>query len=85
MKERISPRERQVLLLYAIGLSERAIAERLGVSHSAIKVRLRNLYARWRLRDEPHVSMARQAVIVALATGVFTVQELADGLRKELT
>lgn len=55
----LSSRERQVLELVSLGLTSKAIAERLGVAESTIKFHLSNAYAK--LGAESRVEAVRKA------------------------
>lgn len=53
----LTPRELDVITLVADGLSDKEAAGRLGVSRSAIKNHLANIYAKWRVRSRTEAAV----------------------------
>lgn len=57
----LTPRERQVVALAALGLRNRAIAERLGIKEDTVKMHLRHVYDKLALRNRVELAhFARQ-------------------------
>jgi DNA-binding CsgD family transcriptional regulator len=61
---RLSPRERQVLVLYADGYSYAGIGRVLGIGHSAVRLYLR------RARGKLGVASSDAAIVVAWRAGL---------------
>lgn len=53
----LTPREHDVLALVAAGASDKEAAARLGVSVSAVKQHLANIYAKWRVRSRTEAAI----------------------------
>lgn len=53
----LTPREHDVLSLVAAGASDKEAASRLGVSVSAVKQHLANIYAKWRVRSRTEAAI----------------------------
>lgn len=53
----LTPREHDVLSLVATGASDKEAAARLGVSVSAVKQHLANIYAKWRVRSRTEAAI----------------------------
>lgn len=53
----LTPREHDVLSLVATGASDKEAATRLGVSVSAVKQHLANIYAKWRVRSRTEAAI----------------------------
>lgn len=53
----LTPREHDVLSLVATGSSDKEAAARLGVSVSAVKQHLANIYAKWRVRSRTEAAI----------------------------
>jgi DNA-binding NarL/FixJ family response regulator len=53
----LTPRERDVLTLVADGATDKEAAARLGVSLSAVKQHLANIYAKWRVRSRTEAAI----------------------------
>jgi DNA-binding NarL/FixJ family response regulator len=66
---RITAGEREVLGLVAIGLSNRAIAERLTLSPRTVEGRLAGLYEKLNFTDESESNRRVLAVLYYLAEG----------------
>ncbi len=62
--ERLTPREREVLMLLGRGMSNRDIAKHLRVSVSTVKVHVRNILDKLRLRSRS------QATVIAVRAGL---------------
>jgi DNA-binding NarL/FixJ family response regulator len=56
-EERLSDREREVLLLAADGLANKQIGRRLGISESTVKVHLANIYRRIGVTDRTSAAL----------------------------
>lgn len=68
----LTPRERQVLMGLARGLSAEQTGYRLGITKDTVKSHLRTAYATLRARNGAH------AVAICLKYGLLTPSELAD-------
>jgi DNA-binding NarL/FixJ family response regulator len=55
--EALTPRENDVLTLVAAGATDKEAAAKLGVSVSAIKAHLANIYAKWRVRSRTEAAI----------------------------
>lgn len=55
--EPLTPRERDVLDLVSAGATDKEAATRLGVSVSAVKQHLANVYAKWRVRSRTEAAI----------------------------
>ncbi|MBX3736815.1 MAG: response regulator transcription factor [Candidatus Didemnitutus sp.] len=53
----LTPREHDVLSLVATGASDKEAAARLGISVSAVKQHLANIYAKWRVRSRTEAAI----------------------------
>jgi DNA-binding NarL/FixJ family response regulator len=53
----LTPREHDVLALVAAGASDKEAASRLGVSVSAVKQHLANIYTKWRVRSRTEAAI----------------------------
>lgn len=71
----LSPREREVVVLLASGLSNREIAQALGIHRHTVKNHLTAIYDKWQIND------GKQAVICALAYGLLTIAEAYETMR----
>jgi DNA-binding NarL/FixJ family response regulator len=63
-RERLTEREREVLILVSEGLANKAIARRLGVSEKTVKAHLTSVFARIGVTDRT------QAALWALRNGI---------------
>lgn len=53
----LTPREHDVLSLVATGVTDKEVAARLGISLSAVKQHLANIYAKWRVRSRTEAAI----------------------------
>lgn len=74
---RVSERERAILLLGATGLTYNAIAARLGVSHHTIRLQASNLYHKLNAGSLAH------ALTLLLLAGEITIEQLRAAAQVE--
>jgi DNA-binding NarL/FixJ family response regulator len=55
--ETLSPREREILELLTQGLSDKEIAERLGVKHATVRFHLKHVYEKLHVRSRTEAAM----------------------------
>ena len=48
----ISPREKEVVALLAIGLSYQSIADKLDISHETVKMHIKNIYRKLNVQNK---------------------------------
>ncbi len=70
--EHLTPREREVLLLAARGMTNRAIARTLGISDRTVQGHLANIY------EKLHVSSRTEAVTKALQLGFISLSQTLE-------
>ena len=72
MRDELTRREKQILLLAAHGLTAKESAERLGVSDRTVSTHFMNIF------EKLDVSKRAQAVVRALELGIITLEEIEE-------
>ena len=72
MRDELTKREKQILLLAACGLTAKESAERLGVSDRTVSTHFMNIF------EKLDVSKRAQAVVRALELGIITLEEIEE-------
>ncbi len=58
----ISPREKEVVALLAIGLSYQRIADKLDISHETVKKHLKNIYKKLKVKNKVQALVKLQVI-----------------------
>ena len=72
MRDELTKREKQVLLLAACGLTAKESAERLGISARTVSTHFMHIF------EKLNVAKRAQAVVRALELGVITLEEIEE-------
>ena len=72
MRDELTKREKQMLLLAANGLTAKESAERLGISERTVSTHFMHIF------EKLNVTKRAQAVVRALELGVITLEEIEE-------